>query len=175
MNNIYLMAKLQQFILLSQWFAIFPYLVKDRPKQKAMKEKARLEYESRTPEENLRLEEARLEEIERRNSDLFWDPPEPTSLWTKVNEALFTVGPMETAPPIVHALAFIMIVYSFYCITKYNEYKKILDLDEKAPSQSESTPLMEPSYELPSFIEESIQLDGCLNPVFFDSISLVFL
>ena len=171
--DLYLLSKLQQFILLSQWSAILPYLISERPRQKAAKAKALLEGTSETKEAET---SPSPEELERINSDLFWnDSPEPVSLWTsfwnKFHEVI--IAP-EATPICIHVLAVGIIVYSCYTITVYNRLKKLAYEEAEATPEAETTPASEPIHVMPSYIEESIQLDGCLNPVLFDSISQVF-
>ena len=69
-SDLYWLAKLQQFILLSQWSAILPYLVSERPRQIAAKAKALSEGTGETKEVETGPSPVELERID---SDLSLD------------------------------------------------------------------------------------------------------
>ena len=168
-------VKYGQFILLYQWAAIFPCLVFDRPWHKAMKKKALLAESADSPSNDAPEGESIIEPstsadapipFEGLNPDPYYGFP----FWQKLYYEILVPPVDQPVAFIAYLLAFGILVHSFYCLSEYN--KRFEEEDVSSEPTIEAS--QEPSYEMPSFIEESIHLDSYLNPVFFDSIAQVF-
>lgn len=169
--------KYGQFILLYQWAAIFPYLVFDRPWYRARKEKALLSESvdtppsEKTPEGESITESSTSSEAPIPFDSLDVDPFYGFPFWEKLWYQILVPAVDQPVPFVGHLLAFGILVHSLYCLSEYNHQVVKNDVESVEPAAEIHS---EPINVLPSFIEESIQLKGYLNPILFDSIAQVF-